>query len=151
MNTYMTRRGNRKASTACENIYDIDYEEVEDDGLIVVAGGNLPVCPDCGQGHLQWAEAGYVPWHRICDVCGSHWSLHPVRYMQWGVGRAWTGTSEDGFEVAVERMDPDPRLPDGVTHVELLRLAIEHGTEANGSHEDQRIAGACWAERARFY
>lgn len=36
-----------------------------------------PLCVDCGVGHLQWAEGGYVSWHRICDTCGSHWDLHP--------------------------------------------------------------------------
>lgn len=36
-----------------------------------------PKCVDCGEGTLQWAEGGFVPWHRICDVCGSHWDLHP--------------------------------------------------------------------------
>jgi hypothetical protein len=35
-----------------------------------------PVCGDCSKGTLCWAEAGYVPWHRICDHCGSHWDLH---------------------------------------------------------------------------
>jgi hypothetical protein len=34
-------------------------------------------CP-CG-GILRWAEAGYVPWHRICDRCGSHWDMYPIR------------------------------------------------------------------------
>ena len=33
-------------------------------------------CPDCGQTML-WAESGYTAWHRICDGCGSHWSVTP--------------------------------------------------------------------------
>lgn len=38
-----------------------------------------PPCPDCkGKGKLLWSEAGYVPWHRICNYCGSHWELHPA-------------------------------------------------------------------------
>ena len=43
-----------------------------------------PRCPDCKRGTLQWAEAGYTPWHRICDTCGSHWSLHlgPAGYIE---------------------------------------------------------------------
>lgn len=36
-----------------------------------------PPCPDCGVGMLLWAEAGYVPWHRVCNRCGSHWELYP--------------------------------------------------------------------------
>jgi hypothetical protein len=46
-----------------------------------------PTCPDCGRGTLMWAEAGYVPWHRICSVCGSHWDLHP-RYPDGYIRRA---------------------------------------------------------------
>ena len=42
------------------------------------------ICADCGVGPLVWAEAGYVPWHRICSVCGSHWDLHPIA---WGPAR----------------------------------------------------------------
>lgn len=58
----------------------------EDDGLIAgpwitVADSAWPwnegPCP-CGRGVMRWAEAGYVAWHRICDVCGSHWEMHPV-------------------------------------------------------------------------
>ncbi len=33
-------------------------------------------CPDCGQ-TMIWAEKEYSPWHRICDGCGSHWSVTP--------------------------------------------------------------------------
>jgi hypothetical protein len=38
-------------------------------------------CPDCGQTML-WAEHGYSPWHRICDGCGSHWSVTPEDCVQ---------------------------------------------------------------------
>jgi hypothetical protein len=48
------------------------------------APDNNPICLDCQRGRLQWAEAGYVAWHRICDVCGSHWDLHPIT---WGPGK----------------------------------------------------------------
>jgi len=37
-----------------------------------------PRCVDCGAGRLTWAEGGYVPGHRICGHCGSHWDLDPV-------------------------------------------------------------------------
>ncbi len=33
-------------------------------------------CPDCGQTML-WAENRYGPWHRICEGCGSHWTVTP--------------------------------------------------------------------------
>jgi len=57
----------------------------EDDGAIILhAGEHPPQCRDCSCGHLLWAEAGYVPWHRICDRCGAHWELHPIR---WGPAR----------------------------------------------------------------
>lgn len=149
MSEYMTRRGTRKGPHPTD-IYRIPYDEADDDGRIIVAGGNFPICPDCGRGHLQWAEAGYVPWHRICDVCGSHWDLHPVTYIKWGADDPWTGMDERGVIQDMDLMDPDPRLPDGVTHRILLEHAREHA-EPNGDREDQKIASACWAQRARFY
>jgi hypothetical protein len=33
-------------------------------------------CPDCAQ-TMIWAEDGYGPWHRICNGCGSHWTVTP--------------------------------------------------------------------------
>ena len=33
-------------------------------------------CPDCGQ-TMIWAERDYGTWHRICNGCGSHWSVTP--------------------------------------------------------------------------
>jgi len=33
-------------------------------------------CPDCGQ-TMIWAERDYGAWHRICNGCGSHWSVTP--------------------------------------------------------------------------
>lgn len=57
----------------------------EDDGALAgpwLANGrsgpswNEGRCP-CG-GTLCWAEAGYAPWHRVCDRCGSHWEMRPV-------------------------------------------------------------------------
>jgi hypothetical protein len=125
--------------------------ELEDDGAIIVSGGQSPQCPDCELGHLCWAEAGYVPWHRICGVCGSHWDLHPVTYYQWRPDVSWTGTDRLGRVALVADMDPDDRLPAGVTHQALLALAIAAGTEPNGTDETQRIASASWARRARFY
>lgn len=35
----------------------------------------LPPCPDCGDGEIVWAEAGYVPGARACTKCGSMFSL----------------------------------------------------------------------------
>lgn len=33
----------------------------------------VPKCP----GYVRWAEAGYVPGYRICDICRRH-------YLAWG-------------------------------------------------------------------
>lgn len=33
-------------------------------------------CPDCGL-TMIWAERGYAAWHRICEGCGSHWTVTP--------------------------------------------------------------------------
>lgn len=59
-----------------------ETREQQDDGRIILHAGDCqPICADCEVGRLQWAEAGYVPWHRICDRCGSHWDLHQIT---WG-------------------------------------------------------------------
>jgi len=69
-----------------KDIYALPFRAEADDGRVLLHAGTEPVrCGDCPAGRLQWAEAGYSPWHRICDVCGSHWDLHPVT---WGPGRA---------------------------------------------------------------
>ena len=33
-------------------------------------------CPDCGQ-TMIWAEREYAAWHRVCEGCGSHWTVTP--------------------------------------------------------------------------
>jgi len=95
MSEYTTYVGRAKRRTPVDNYEDLlslSATELPDDGAVVlyvghsgaylhVNGGPGPVCSDCGQGVLRWAEAGYVAWWRICDVCGSHWDLHPIT---WG-------------------------------------------------------------------
>jgi hypothetical protein len=85
---YVTRVGrpqNRPADTYSELI-SLPSRECPDDGVIAgpwvtVATSPWPwnegPCP-CG-GVMRWAEAAYVPWHRICNLCGSHWDLRLVR------------------------------------------------------------------------
>jgi hypothetical protein len=201
----------RKNPAGGRDLYGLPFAEHPDDGRLILSGGTEPVCADCGRGHLRWAEAGYVPWHRICDTCGSHWDLHPVTYIDWareappvkrpaprtaadcGCGHdctdpacqapdpadcccdceactrwraedarrarepytprreGWTGTRDGGRIAPVAELDPDPELPEGVTHARLLAAALAAGTEPNGGREDQRVAHACWARRARFY
>ncbi len=50
----------------------------------------VPVCVDRGVGRLMWAEGGYVPWHRICTHCGSHWDLHPGKEGYYQRARFYT-------------------------------------------------------------
>lgn len=86
MSAHHVRIGKRRAKTPAASVYEIPYRESADDGRTILhAGDHAPTCADCGLGTLQWAEAGYVSWHRICDVCGSHWELHPIT---WGPARA---------------------------------------------------------------
>lgn len=163
---YTTRQGGATLPASSADPYSFASVEAPDDGVIIVAAGHAPTCVDCGRGTLRWAEAGHVPWHRICDVCGAHWDLHPVTYFGKEVGEAepehlppsqrpqrfeWMGTGVDGRLRPLAQLDPDPRLP-GTTHAELLRLAIEAGAvHPNGPRSDEHIASACWAQRARFY
>ena len=85
--------GTGAESAPHHDIYDIPRVEAEPDGLHAtlpecpecskhhgyapphICPRVSPTCPDCRRGQLLWAEAGYVPRHRICDCCGSHFSL----------------------------------------------------------------------------
>ena len=83
MDGYRVRIGTRRAKKPAKNLYGIPCRTAVDDGKTLLHAGHgmgdfSPVCPDCGTGILQWAEGGFVPWHRICDTCGSHWDLHPI-------------------------------------------------------------------------
>lgn len=85
------RRGVRVRETPAasyDDLLDQETEIIDDDGaagLAVGAAVEEQKCPDCGVGELCWAEAGYVPWHRVCDRCGSHWSLAVAT--PWGPAR----------------------------------------------------------------
>ena len=61
----------------------LPYDERRNDGAMILAvtpepWGGEPLCVDRQVGYLRWAEARFVPWHRICDVWGTHWDLHPI-------------------------------------------------------------------------
>lgn len=93
MAAYTTRRGaaRRKNPVGPQAMYDLPTRERPDDGAVILHVGDIaPTCSDCGRGTLRWAEAGYVPWHRICDACGSHWDLHPL-----GLGIAMIPVTEE--------------------------------------------------------
>jgi len=76
---YEVRIGKRRAKSPARDLYGQPYRYGEDDGArIVHVGTHRPPCPDCGRGRLEWAEAGFVAWHRICSHCGSHWQLFPL-------------------------------------------------------------------------
>lgn len=85
MSDYTVRIGTRRAKTPARDLYAIPYRASDDDGRLqcwitgpqATWAWNTGPCP-CGHGVMQWAEAGYVAWHRICDRCGSHWDLHVV-------------------------------------------------------------------------
>jgi ribosomal protein S27E len=82
MGDYTTRVGCAKdhIPPSCYNdLFALDYEYKPDDGKSVECGTepwpDHVKCPDCEQAEVVWAEAGYVPGHRICPGCGSHWEL----------------------------------------------------------------------------
>lgn len=85
MSTYKTRVGVlRRAEPVTDYAALLDgsehaIEHHDDDGREALCGTepwptDVP-CPDCELGPIAWAEAGFVPGHRICPWCGSHWSL----------------------------------------------------------------------------
>ena len=126
--------------------------------LVTTAAGiswNEGICT-CG-GVLRWAEAGYPPWHRICDRCGAHWDLHPVAIY---VSPVVSGTHcpEDTIVLHLPvacAEDPDcdhyVALVPSTTHPlawEVARMVHpEHLSDAVIAH--RAIYGG-WAQRARF-
>lgn len=153
--TYHTIVGRRRAKSPAKDIYRIPSESASDDGASIAHVGNEPiVCTDCNRGHLQWAEAGYTPWHRICDSCGSHWDLHPI---VWGPTFDPDGSIYrwvDGSGKVEIRPDEQVIQNSTVTWGDLLvRVTRDHITEAKAN---QALAGmvvipCAVAIRARFY
>jgi hypothetical protein len=93
MSDYTVRYGCRRRKNPAADynaLISLPNKEGSDDGEVILSvtleeWGGEPICADCKVGHLRWAEGGYVAFHRICDVCGSHWDLHPIA---WGPIRA---------------------------------------------------------------
>ena len=122
--------------------------------IILHTGDWSPACSACGRGTLQWAEAGYVPWHRICDDCGAHWDLHPLGLGiallgdqadtpgQWIDGRGWVALDLDA-----------PIQESGRTWRELVALLTPAHIAAARADKDQTMGTpcvpACWARRVR--
>lgn len=106
-----------------------------DDGAWCAGPGEPLACPDCDGGRLQWAEAGYVPWHRRCARCDSHWEIHPVTFF---------GGPRQPWEAATSTADAP--LP----AADLLQLALKADAV---ERQDNAIwiAAPAWAQRARFY
>jgi hypothetical protein len=157
MSAHHVRIGRRRAEAPAADVYAIPYRESADDGRTILhAGDHSPICADCGRGTLQWAEAGYVPWHRICDVCGSHWDLHPIT---WGPARSpeWRDDLvrwvQGRGEIPLDRAEP---ISDDCPHTwgDLADLCTaEHW--ATAERDADRMAGqvvvpGAWARRARF-
>lgn len=173
---YTTQRGSQRRQTPADDYADLldqDTYYAPDDGAIILhVGDPLPICADCGSGRLQWAEAGYVPWHRICDICGSHWDLHPLgmgiallpvtdpaqqdlppsarrivgeQPAQWIDGPGW---------VPLSAADPIQGA-DGHTWGELIQLVDDTHRRAAETLKVQTMGVPCvaayWARRARFY
>jgi hypothetical protein len=95
---YGTRSPNAAPVETYQELIGAPARYGPDDGAVILhAGDMLPRCVDCQRGHLEWSEArflrevlaGHEPWHRICDVCGSQWRLHPL---VWGVTRLDDGS-----------------------------------------------------------
>ncbi len=169
---YLTYVGSSRRRSPAPDIYALSHREREDDGAVILhVGQDEPMCRDCGHGRLRWAEAGYVPWHRICDVCGSHWDLHPlgmgIGYVpipdmtgslppsmlpplgetpsQWRDGPGWVP------------LDPSMPITDEITATwgDLLALITPDMIEAGRRDASRTLSVPCvpvaWARRARFY
>lgn len=145
MAEYTVRIGTSKRKTPVKNynaLLDLPSREAKDDGKILVWGPgpwawNSGPC-SCG-GTLQWAEAGYVPWHRICDRCGSHWTMYPVAIYLSG-GHVCLDDADSQARLAGEHGEIFRRVIAMVRPEDITPEAIEHGAIYGG-----------WARRARFH
>jgi len=153
--------------TTYDELLSRPAEDRDDDGTTIRHVGDWgPICADCGVGTLQWAEAGYVAWHRICDRCGSHWELHPIMLFLARAARrpldydAPLVGSSDGRAWFVETDGPRGTMPaagpipggDGWTYealVDQLRPELVDAALRDSCGGIPTIA-ACWARRARF-
>mgnify|MGYP001586998921 CR=1 FL=1 len=96
MNTYSVRIGksrNNKPITSYDSLLRLEYEYRKDDGKFVLCGKESwpeVKCLDCKKTDVVWAEACFVPGHRICPYCGSHLFLNsPVEEDgEWVLNRA---------------------------------------------------------------
>lgn len=153
---YMTRVGASGRMSPVESYSELIDQPTHyrrDDGCTLIhVGPEEPTCPDCRRGTLRWAEAGYVPWHRICTVCGSHWELHPVNYYLTADGELLT-TGRSGT------LGPPVGIAghEGPPHAAFLALVTPALVAA--AMTEQRRGGPCalgavpcaWARRARVY
>jgi hypothetical protein len=152
--TTFVGRSKRKRAATGKKLYTLPIRECPDDGKTLLHAGDWNAkCPDCALGKLRWAEAGYVPWHRICDCCGSHWDLHPVQLAVDRDGEvrpvceasAWEPPSEDG---------PIGGTVGAPTYGLLLMLVTEQMVNEARQKAGQfavPMIEACWARRARLY
>lgn len=166
---YHVRKGTRRKRTPVlvGDHYSIPYREMKDDGAkIIHVGFDPPVCLDCNTGNLVWAEAGFVPWHRICNVCGSHWLLSKV---PWGPARSRERARKELVywvlgegEMAIDpeaRVDAhsDPVFQDERTPTwkEFIAKVTPDMWDKAESDRDNMLGMAVipcsWATRARFY
>jgi len=139
-NHYVTRVGikTHPPLTSGRELYERETEERDDDGAVIVHAGDwFPTCSDCRVGTLQWAEAGYVPWHRICDQCGSRWDLHPLIYF----------IDHDGAIRTENKLPPDIERK----LLEAGMFSPERIAESIAETRGVPTLSGCWAQRARFY
>jgi hypothetical protein len=155
MTSYTTYRGTARGRTQARDIYSLPHREAEDDGKILLSANHAEMkCGDCGRGTLMWAEAGYVPWHRICGHCGSHWELHPVQYFINERTEKLLTETGTGVLHAPDPAEPVSQEEGAPPHSVLLGLIMAPDVlararaEANGGTP---CIEAGWARRARLY
>ena len=161
--SYLVYKGTAKTPKPNRDIYKIPHKICKDDGETILHVGDwFPTCPDCGRGTLQWAEAGYVPWHRICSHCGSHWELHPVPIFLVKLdensstqispmGMYYSPVREWLLDVR-EAMDTNDDVARGNVQKIVLLVTKDHIRAAVKENKPGvPHVNACWARRARFY
>ncbi len=130
--SYIVRRGTpepQPTPKSYDALTDMAYVADNDDGTEVDVG-TAPWpdcdCPDCGA-VLVWAEAGFMPGHRICPRCGGHWEVTTRASLP-------SITTASGYEVT------DPKSP-LLTATEAGRLVARQGRTLDAGASRAMVEG----------
>jgi hypothetical protein len=168
---YTTRVGRPRRRTArtYHELLALPSREQPDDGLVLgpwvttaESGWDWNEGPCACGGILRWAEAGYGPWHRICDRCGSHWELNLITLVPHddlseiaprprGVLPVIAGDPCQPCGIIQRGGQPCQVVPPDVLPFYEAARALVRPEHITDEVLDHGVLYGGWASRARFY